>query len=52
MTTRIYHNSSIDVNALFNRLNADAKQFIVEQNLQYATTSKLEQELQYRNELI
>lgn len=52
MTTRIYHNSSIDVDALFNRLNWDAKEYLVEKYLQYATTGKLEQEIKRRKETI
>lgn len=52
MTTRIYHNSSIDVDALFNRLNWDAKEFLVEKYLQFATTDKLQQELKRRKEKI
>lgn len=52
MTTRIYHNSSIDVDSLFNRLNWDAKEFLVEKYLEFATTGKLQQELKRRKEKI
>jgi hypothetical protein len=52
MTTKVYHCSSIDVDCLLNRLNSDAKQYLVEKYIVYASTGRLEQELKRRKETI